>query len=179
MWQEVKTAIRKFEQSDIVQKVEWINNPANNQFLHYDIPITIEGTRKWFDSHKDEETRYDAVIEFNGISVGIIGLLNIDKKNAKAEYYIAMGDMKYKGRGIAKEASRLILKYGFETLGLNRIYLFTEVENVVAQGLFSRVGFIKEGIIRQDVKRQGIYRDRIIFAITRKDYENSLMGDRG
>ena len=87
--------------------------------------------------------------------------------------------MKYKGRGIAKEASRLILKYGFETLGLNRIYLFTEVENVVAQGLFSRVGFIKEGIIRQDVKRQGIYRDRIIFAITRKDYENSLMGDRG
>lgn len=35
--------IRQFERADIPKKVEWINNPENNQFLHYDIPISIEG----------------------------------------------------------------------------------------------------------------------------------------
>ena len=170
MWQEVKISIRKFERADIPKKVEWINNPENNQFLHYEIPICVEKTEKWFDSHFGEETRYDAVIEVDGLPVGTIGLLSIDQKNSKAEYYIAMGETDYKGKGVAKEASRLILSYGFEKLGLNRIYLFTEMENVVAQKLFERVGFTREGIIRQDIVSHGKYVDRIAYGYLREDW---------
>ena len=162
--------IRKFERMDIPKKVEWINNPENNQFLHYDIPISVEKTEKWFDGHEGETTRFDAVIEADGIPVGTIGLLSIDRKNSKAEYYIAMGEVSYKGKGVAKEASRLILTYGFEKLGLNRIYLFTEVENVAAQKLFERVGFIREGIIRQDIVSHGEYVDRIAYGLLREDW---------
>lgn len=169
-WREMKVSIRKFERSDIPQKVEWINNPENNQFLHYDIPICEEETEKWFDSHKNDDKRYDAVIEVNGEPVGTIGLLSIDHKNRKAEYYIAMGETSYKGKGVAKEASRLILKYGFEKLELNRIYLFTEIGNVVAQKMFERVGFVKEGIIRQDVVSHGKYVDRIVYGCIKEDW---------
>ena len=169
-WQEVKISIRKFERIDIPKKVEWINNPENNQFLHYDIPISVEGTEKWFDSHEGETTRFDAVIEADSVPVGTIGLLEIDRKNSKAEYYIAMGETEYKGKGVAKEASRLILSYGFEELGLNRIYLFTEVENVAAQKLFERVGFAREGVIRQDIVSHGKYVDRIAYGFLREDW---------
>ena len=162
--------IRRFERTDIPKKVEWINNPENNQFLHYDIPISVEGTQRWFDSHLGEDTRYDAVIEADGVPVGTIGLLGIDRKNAKAEYYIAMGETSYKGKGAAKEASRLILDYGFGKLGLNRIYLFTEAENVTAQKLFERVGFVREGVIRQDIASHGKYVDRIAYGILREDW---------
>lgn len=162
--------IRKFERADIPKKVEWINNPANNQFLHYDIPICIEKTEKWFDSHLGENTRYDAVIEADGVPVGIIGLLSIDKKNSKAEYYITMGETAYKGKGIAKKASYLMLSYGFEELGLNRIYLFTEVENENAQILFESVGFMKEGIIRQDIVSRGKFVDRIAYGFVKEDW---------
>ena len=170
MWQEVKISIRKFERADIPKKVEWINNPENNQFLHYDIPICVEKTEMWFDSHLGEDSRYDAVIEADGVPVGTIGLLSIDWKNSKAEYYIAMGETVYKGKGVAKEASRLILEYGFEKLGLNRIYLFTEVENVAAQNLFERVGFKKEGVIRQDIVSHGKHVDRIAYGFLREDW---------
>ena len=37
--------IRKFERKDIPKKVEWINNPQNNKFLHYDIPLEVEKTQ--------------------------------------------------------------------------------------------------------------------------------------
>lgn len=167
----MEITIRKFEKTDIPKKVEWINNPENNQYLHYDIPICVEKTEKWFDSHLGEKTRYDAVIEVDGVPVGTIGLLEIDRKNSKAEYYIAMGETAYKGKGIAKEASRLILEYGFEELGLNRIYLFTEVENVAAQKLFERVGFVREGVIRQDIISHGKYVDRIAYRFLREDWE--------
>jgi len=167
----MKVNIRKFERTDIPKKVEWINNPENNQFLHYDIPISIVGTERWFDSHQGEETRYDAVIEADGVPVGTIGLLSIDRKNSKAEYYIAMGEVDYKGKGVAKEASRLILEYGFEKLDLNRIYLFTEVENTAAQRLFEKVGFVKEGIIRKDIISHGKYVDRIAYGFLREDWK--------
>lgn len=167
----MKISIRRFERTDIPKKVEWINNPENNRFLHYDIPLRVDKTEKWFDSHLGEDTRYDAVIEADGVPVGTIGLLGIDRKNSKAEYYIAMGETEYKGKGVAKEASRLILEYGFETLGLNRIYLFTEIENKAAQKLFERVGFVKEGVIRQDIVSHGRYVDRIAYGFLRKDWE--------
>ena len=66
---------------------------------------------------------------------------------------------------------RLILKYGFEELGLNRIYLFTEVENVAAQKLFERVGFVREGVIRQDIVSHGTYIDRIAYGFLREDWD--------
>lgn len=172
MWQDVKVTIRQFERTDIPKKVEWINNPENNQFLHYDIPICVEKTEKWFDSHFGEETRYDAVIEVDGTPVGTIGLLNIDRKNSKAEYYIAMGETSYKGKGVAKEASKLILQYAFEVLALNRVYLFTESENIAAQKLFERVGFVKEGLIRQDIMSHGKFVDRFAYGLLREEWNS-------
>lgn len=167
----MKVTIRKFERTDIPKKVEWINDPENNQFLHYDIPLSVEKTERWFDSHLGEDTRYDAVIEADGVPVGTIGLLSIDKKNGKAEYYIAMGEKAFKGKGVAKDASRLILEHGFEKLGLNRIYLFTEVENLEAQMLFESAGFKKEGTLRQDIFSHGKYADRFIYGFLREDWE--------
>ena len=170
MWQVVNVTVRKFERTDIPNKVKWVNNPENNRFLHYDIPICVEKTERWFDSHLGEDTRYDAVIEADGISVGTIGLLSIDKKYSKAEYYIAMGETAYKGKGVAKEASRLILQYAFEVLGLNRIYLFTETENVAAQRFFERVGFVREGLIRQDIVSHGKTVDRFVYGFLKEDW---------
>lgn len=167
---EVKVTIRKFEKTDIPKKVEWINNPENNQFLHYDIPISVEKTEKWFDSHLGEDTRFDAVIEADGVPVGTIGLLDINKKDSKAEYYIAMGETEYKGKGVAKKASLLILQYGFEVLGLNRIYLFTETGNTMAQHLFEAAGFVREGVIREDILSHGKFADRIIYGFLREDW---------
>ena len=51
--------IRKFERSDIANKVKWINDPANNRYLHYDLPLEIEKTEDWFDRNRDRTDRYD------------------------------------------------------------------------------------------------------------------------
>ena len=152
--------------------MEWINNPDNNRFLHYDLPLCVEKTEQWYDSHRGDDTRFDAVIEADGLPVGTIGLLYIDRKNSKAEYYIAMGEPDYKGKGVAKEASRLILRYGFEVLRLNRIYLYTETENIRAQKLFETLGFVKEGLLRKDIISNNKFVDRFAYGMLREDWEN-------
>ena len=43
-----EVAIRAFREEDIDNKIEWINNPSNNSFLHYDIPLERDKTYHWF-----------------------------------------------------------------------------------------------------------------------------------
>ena len=159
--------IRKFEEKDIPNKIKWINDSANNQYLHYDIPLNEVKTRTWFIENQNRKDRYDAVIECDGIPVGIIGLLSIE--NGKAEYYITMGESKYKGKGVAKQASILLLDYGFNVLRLNEIYLYTEVDNIAAQKLFEKCGFVQRDKEKNSATNQGKSVDRFYYMLEVKE----------
>lgn len=169
----MNVTIRKLEEKDIANKIKWINDERNNRFLHYDLPLEYEKTLDWYNRNKGRSDRFDAVIEYNGLPVGIIGLLNIDKKCRKAEIYITIGEHELKGKGIAKEATKLLLNYAFDTLDLNKVYLFTEKDNVIAQKLFERLGFIKEGLLHDDVINRDILVSRYVYAYYKRDHNQS------
>ena len=160
--------IRKFRFEDIPLKIEWINNPANNEFLHYDLPLEYEKTVEWFKCNKDRTDRFDAVIEYLGEPVGICGLLNIDYKNSKAEDYMTVGNTLYKRRGIATKAGTLNALYCFEVLKLNRLYAYIEVGNQ-SLGLYLKRGFNVEGYLRESLKKGDIYVDRFVLGMSRKN----------
>lgn len=157
-------SLRLFEERDIPQKVVWINNPENNQHLHYNIPLNCEDTRKWFFA-KNNTIRMDYVIEYNGVPVGLVGLLAIDYFHHKAELYISMGEVAYKRRGVATTAIQMLLEYGFEYLHLHKIYLNTDGDNYPAHRLFEKVGFVREGYFRDDMIHRGRYIDRIRYSV--------------
>lgn len=116
----MKVSIRKFEKADIPNKVKWINDLRNNKYLHYDLPLEIEKTEKWYEKNKNRTDRYDAIILCDEIPIGVIGLLSID--NDKAEYYITIGKEEYKGKGIAKKASLLLLNKAFKEMRLKKFF---------------------------------------------------------
>ena len=167
-------SIRKFIRSDIEKKIDWINNPKNNTYLHYDIPLIYENTVAWYERIKDVDTRFDAVIEYNGEPVGLIGLLGIDSTNRKAEYYICLGEENYKGKGIATIASKLLIEYAFEEQNLNKIYLYTEEENIGAQRLFEKLGFKQEGHLKHDLIFKGRIVNRYIYSLLKEEYNKSI-----
>lgn len=160
--------LRPFEERDIPQKVCWLNDSRNNRFLHYDFPLSVEKTKVWFSKNRGRTDRYDAVIECDGMAVGIIGLLTIC--NGQAEYYITIGEEQYKGKGIAKQASKLVLFEAFRRFGLEKVYLYTEVGNIEAQRLFEGCGFIREGIAVRSALNREKYVDRYYYVISRSRY---------
>ena len=166
--------LRKFSFEDIAQKVDWINNPSNNTYLHYNLPLEYNKTEIWFNKIKDLNTRLDLVIEYDNIPVGLIGLLAIDSVSKKAEYYICIGEHKFKGRGIATNASMLLLNYAFKDLQLNRIFLYTEKANLPAQKLFEKLGFVQEGLLKHDLIYNGRTVDRYIYRMLKEEYENAI-----
>lgn len=165
-----RVSIRKFNENDIDNKVKWINDGENNKFLHYDLPLEYNKTLNWFNKNKENINRYDAVIEYENKPVGLIGLLNIDTKNLKAEYYIVIGEKQYKGLGIAKDATVLLLEYAYKNLKLNKVYLYTEIDNIPAQKLFEKLGMKKEGLLKADLFYNNKFVDRYIYSMCSEDF---------
>ncbi len=166
---ENEIVLREFLEKDVANKVEWINNSENNTYLHYDIPLTYEKTLAWYKS-KDNEKRRDLVIEYSGVPVGVIGLLCIDNANSKAEFYISIGNTSFKRKGIATRATKMLLKYAFEDLNLNKVYLNVDEENEIACRLYERVGFKCEGVFVKDLFHRGKYINRKRYAILRDEF---------
>ncbi len=162
--------IRDFTETDIPLKVKWINNSENNQFLHYDLPLEEEKTLIWF-RNKNNKKRVDCTIEYYGQPVGVIGLLDIDPINKKAEYYITVGSIEHKRKGIATISSNLLLEYAFSDLGLNKVYLNVDADNAIACRLYEHVGFVCEGEFKNDLVRNGEFINRKRYAILRSDWD--------
>ncbi|HLP59536.1 MAG TPA: GNAT family protein [Candidatus Deferrimicrobium sp.] len=167
-------ALRKFAEADIPNKVRWINDPEVNRYLHYDVPLTEEKTHAWYLQKKADAGRSDYVIEAiaegKPIPVGLVGLLNIDSKNRKAEFYIAVGEKGHWGKGVAAAASTLFIRQCFRQYGLNKIYCFTETGNLSAQRLFEKLGFKKEGSLREDLIHNGQVLDRFAYGLLKREF---------
>ena len=160
--------IRPFKKSDVPLKVQWINNPKNNKYLHYDLPLIESKTYEWFEKLSERKDRIDLTITYDGLPVGLIGLLNM--KNGTAEYYICLGETAYKGRGIARIATKLLLEKSYLEYGLKDIYLFTEVENISAQNLFEKIGFCRDEKIDEKLFYNEKYIARYYYKLNLKTY---------
>ena len=166
----MSTAIRHFKEEDIPYKVKWINDEKNNRYLHYELPLREDKTLQWFKSLKERRDRADYTITYNGEPVGIIGLLNIDFEKKNAEYYICVGEEKFKGKGIAKNATDLLIKESQRKFGLKKIYLYTEVDNIRAQKLFEKISFEKKQLLKNHLFYNGRNIDRFLYELNVDDY---------
>lgn len=91
------------------------------------------------------------------------------KNNHKAELAYALSPT-YWGRGIATEAAKAYIYYGFEVLHLNRIEAGCHASNVQSERVMKRLGMKYEGTLRKDMFVKGTYRDTKMYAILRDEY---------
>ena len=75
----------------------------------------------------------------------------------------------YWGRGYATEAARLLVKLGFEMIGLHRIFATCDSENAASARVLEKTGMRLEGRLRSDDFVKGRWRDSLLFAILEDD----------
>jgi RimJ/RimL family protein N-acetyltransferase len=76
-----------------------------------------------------------------------------------------------RGQGYALEAVHLLVDYPLAGYSTERVAAFTDAENLPAQGLLEKLGFSREGTLRRASFRDGRWRDMVIYAILRKEWE--------
>src|SRR5262245_38986491 len=129
-------------------------------------PPTLAEHLQWLADMEARGDRHEFMIveRASGRSVGTIGLSHIDRVNRRAEYGVLIGEPDARGKGLAAEASRLLLAYAFGTLALRRVYLHVFARNSDALRLYRRVGFQTEGVLRQHIRKGCEFLDVTVMA---------------
>lgn len=81
------------------------------------------------------------------------------------------------GQGYGTEAIKIVLRFVFEQLSLNRLQLEVFSHNLRGIEAYEKVGFVKEGTLRQSLFYNDTYSDEIIMAILKSDYRETFVND--
>jgi diamine N-acetyltransferase len=162
-----RVLLRRMSREDAADVVRMRADPEVQAQLFSERPPTVEEQLRWLADVEARGDRHEFMIveRTSGRSVGTIGLSHIDRVNRRAEYGVLIGEPDARGKGLAAEASRLLLAYAFGTLGLRRVYLHVLVRNEDALRLYRRVGFQPEGVLRQHVRKGDELLDVAVMAV--------------
>jgi RimJ/RimL family protein N-acetyltransferase len=129
-------------------------------------PDDVEPMRQWYGSRADHEDRLDlaAVDRATGRYVGEVVLNELDPNNNSCSFRIALGATG-QNRGLGTEATRLVLGYAFERVGLHRISLEVYSFNSRARRVYEKVGFRAEGVLRDALLWEGQRFDAHVMSI--------------
>lgn len=104
-------------------------------------------------------------------AVGSTSLFDIDPHNRRLEIGHTWLAERARRTGINREAKSLLLRYAFETLGMERVQLKTDARNERAQRAIEALGAAREGVLRRhDVLPDGHVRDAVVYSILRHEW---------
>ena len=168
-----KTTLRPVRLSDAKKFTEWYSDPDVNKFTSRK-KTTIIKERKLIALFKKDKGINSFVIETKGgVAIGHL-LFFTNPQDNNGRIGISIGNKDYWSHGYGGDAMRAILKYGFEKLKLNQIHLAGNgvfEYNPRAIRAYEKVGFIKEGVLRDRVKYKNKYYDIIPMSILKQEWE--------
>ncbi|GAB4194144.1 MAG: GNAT family protein [Roseiflexaceae bacterium] len=133
--------------------------------------FTREQTEGWLRTIAEREDRVDLAIVPAGADelVGEVVLNKIDPDNRSANIRIGIRQP-HTGRGYGSEAMRLMLGYAFEQLRLHRVDLEVFLFNPRALHVYEKLGFKREGVLRDVILLDGVYHDAIVMSMLEDEY---------
>jgi RimJ/RimL family protein N-acetyltransferase len=153
---------------------EWYGDPEIWRLTSWAAsPLSPSAVERLFEDREHSPTDDSFAIHLKGEEepIGVISLMNISEANDSAELSVIVGHPEDRHQGYGAEAIALILRYGFEDLGLNRVGLSVFEFNEDAISTYEKLGFRKEGRLRKAVKRDDAFHDAILMGISRSEWE--------
>ena len=167
------TYLRPLERADAAVLLPWVNDPEVTRHLLLHRPVNLKAEEDYIDHlyESEQDVHLGIVVRETDRLVGGCALHRIDAKNRCASLGIFLGAKDAWGHGHGTEATRLLVGYAFETLNLNRVWLHVFEDNERAIRCYEKVGFKREGLLRQDYYRAGRYWNTIVMGILREEWQ--------
>lgn len=136
-------------------------------------PYGLDHALAWIANQRRESVRGRATnfairLRAGSPLIGCASLRDIDREHLQAELGFWIG-LEWWGQGFATEAAAAVIRFGFDSLGLNRICAHHMARNPAAGRVLLHVGMSREGLLRERVKKWGVYEDVAVYAILRED----------
>jgi RimJ/RimL family protein N-acetyltransferase len=167
--------LRQMEERDMPAYVAGINDTEVGGLAGYRVPTSLEQATAWHERHA-EQSRSGGAFFFTVCElgddrfIGTIWFKEVNTFDGNTELGIFM-DRDHVGAGWGTDAQRTILRFGFETVGLERVWLTVQASNGRAIRSYEKVGFRREGVMRRSFRTNGVIGDSLLMAILRDEWE--------
>jgi RimJ/RimL family protein N-acetyltransferase len=161
--------LRPIKMADASNWAKWSKDKKTVQYTSI-VPLSLPKEKEWIKKTIKNKTDFTfGVVLDDGTHIGGAGL-HFYPTHQKAMLGIVIGDPKYHDKGYGTKIVKILLKFGFEKLKLNKIELTVFVKNPRAQKVYRRCGFKKEGLLRDHVSKYGKFHDEYIMGILKSEY---------
>ncbi len=104
--------------------------------------------------------------------IGGIGL-TLEQRFNRAEVGYWLGEP-FWNKGYVTEATGAVIRFGFESLGLNKITSSHFAQNPASGRVMQKNGMTREGELKEHIRKDNVYHTLILYGLTRSDYEKNI-----
>ena len=160
-----KTDLRSVEEEDIEFLRNGVNHPDVRVYMGNRKPQNLESEGEFFENIICGEGTHFMICDKEGGEKGIISLTpHGDKAEKLAEVGIWIHPQQH-GKGHGTEASKLLTNYAFDQLNYHKVYARAYEGNRPSQKIWERLGFKKEGVLRDHTYTKGEYKNVIYYGM--------------
>ncbi|PIN76962.1 hypothetical protein COV17_00215 [Candidatus Woesearchaeota archaeon CG10_big_fil_rev_8_21_14_0_10_36_11] len=165
--------LSSLEYSDLEFIKKWRNEQID--IIRQSKPLTSQNQEEYWERIANSTTEIlFAILDLAGTFIGYCGFTNICSLSSRAELSFLLdteiqeGSEKY--LHIFEDVLRMLLEYGFERLNFNRLFSETHCFRERHLMVLEKVGFVKEGVLRNHVYKKNKFHDSIIHSVLREEY---------
>lgn len=168
--------LRRFEYSDNeAMRKYWISDEKIQSLYSEPVYSTEEEVKGLLDKYigsyeKEDYYRWAVIDKETKECIGQIAYFLVDSKNHFAEIEYCIGSA-FQCKGLATEAAKAVIAYGFEKMNLHKVQICTKTINAASKRVIEKCGFTYEGTLRDYFYMNGTYVGRLYFSILRSEYE--------
>lgn len=172
MYKGENIVLRSFEREDAVIYRQWVNHGEIMPLIDRVLPVTQPEHQLWYEKIIQDPQSVIFAIEAlkDSIFIGCVWLYNINQRHRHAEIRIVLGEPEFQGKGLGSDALSTISHFAFHHLNLHKVYAYTLANNPRAQAAFEKVGFLPEGLLKQECFIEGKYVDMVRLAMIREEH---------
>lgn len=161
--------LRPLRPDDIDRIYQWHNSEELYRSLESPFrPVSRLAVQEWLNARLAfslQEVNLAICSTSDFQHIGNIYLRDVDWIARSAELHIFIGNGQHRGKGYGAAAVRCILKYAFRDLGLNKVHLRVLEENIVALNIYQKCGFVVEGVLRNHVFKNGLFKNVVAMGL--------------
>lgn len=166
------------DEDDLATLLPWHNDIDYGRYLSRGTPsfVTEKDLRGWM--LEGDDARYTVYPRPMGIRligdktlIGVCGYKEVQWYANHTMLWMGIGNRDERGKGYGTDALKIMLRYAFREMNMNRVALEVADFNAPARRSYEKCGFQLEGTLRQYMYREGRYWDMHLMALLRDDWE--------
>lgn len=166
--------LRRLVMSDIQNLFVVASEPEVTRYITWETHRTLDDSRRFIqmvhDWYDRQEVLYWGVLRKSDLKlIGTCGIFEWVPRDARAELSYTLGRPHW-GQGFASEIVSVLVRFGFETMQLNRLEGRCLLENSASAHVMEKARLTLDGVLRQQLYLKGAYRDLKVYSLLRQDW---------